>query len=198
MVERGLQEPGLGVSFPTYLLVRLPDGQDPPDIVRNTLRLASVGVKRGRQWFVPLFTTEDGASRFANDVRKIDDKLRLIPIRNHKEWVTLLQALQARGDTHAAFDPQPSYVQHLAIADLLAGARRRAPDNYADSSPRAGEPDAGRSWLRSRLAAFLPTAPAVGRARTDGTGEAKKTPPEDTERAHPHVTPRHRPTNPRG
>src|SRR5262245_25295831 len=110
MVERGLQEPGVVVTFPTYLLVRLPDGQDPPDIVRHTLRLASPGVTRGRQWFVPVFTSENGASRFANDVRKIDDKLRVIPVRNYREWVTLLQALHARGDTCAAFDPQSNSV----------------------------------------------------------------------------------------
>jgi hypothetical protein len=194
MADRAIQEPGLVVAFPTYFLVRIPEVNDWAAVVRNTLRLGSKGVTMGRQWFVPVFTTEEGANQFAAEVRKIDDKLRVISIQNSREWISLLQALHANGDAYAAFDPQPSYVHHIAIADLVASARKRLTENpYAESSPRAGEPDVGRSWLRSRLAAFLPTSSTDGRARTEGGREATGAPLGDTERAHPHVTPRHRP-----
>jgi len=197
MVERTVQDPGVVIAFPTYFLVRLPEGQDPPNVVRNTLRLGSAGVTLGRQWFVPVFTTEEGASQFATDVRKIDDKLRVVPIRNYREWISLLQALHTNGDGYVAFDPLPNHVHHVPIADLLAGVRKRMPDAHADSSGRAGEPEPGRSWLRARLAAFRSGGAADGRVRTEPGREAPGTPPEDTASVHPHLTPRHRPTNPR-
>src|SRR5262245_17736764 len=182
MVDRAIQEPGWVISFPAFFLVRLPEVHDAAAVVRNTLRLGSKGVTVSRQWFMPVFTTEEGASRFAAEVRKIDDKLRLIAIQNFREWVSLLQALRANGDAYVAFDPQASFVQHVAITDLIACARKFLSDNpRADSNPRSSEPDVSRSWLRSRLAALLPTSGTDGRARAEGGREGSGTPPGDTE-----------------
>src|SRR5262245_7765461 len=104
MGEKLLQEPAI-VTLPVYFLVRMDDVQDVEAMVLNTLRLGAQGHDGRRLWFVPVFTTTEGATQFAADVRKIDNKLRVIEIHTDRDWLILLEALYSRGDTYTAFDP---------------------------------------------------------------------------------------------
>jgi hypothetical protein len=194
MGDKLVQEPDFVVTIPAYFLVRVPEVQDPAEVVRNTLRLGSKGQGKRRQWFVPVFTSEDLAGQFAAEVRKVDDKLRVIGIYTLKDWVTLLDALYANGDSYTAFDPQHTHVEHIAISDLVAAARKALVDDpQPDSSGRLRDHGPGRSWLRSRLAALLagPAPASDGRARAGDTGrEGTAVPSVDTEHANSHLTPR--------
>ncbi|HKA08026.1 MAG TPA: hypothetical protein VKD71_12260 [Gemmataceae bacterium] len=180
MGEKLLHEPAVVVSLPVYFLVRMDEVNDVDEMVRNILRLGSQGPDGRRHWFVPVFTTDEAAARFANDVRKIDDKLRVIEIHGARDWLTLLEALDARGDAYTAFDPQPTRVEHVAIGELLAGARQSVPDEPRERiAARSREPSGSRSWLRSRLKTLL--AGSAGR-------DEKEVPSTDTERVQSNVT----------
>jgi hypothetical protein len=180
MGEKLLQESAVAISFPVFFLVRMEEVNDVNEMVRNTLRLGSQGPDGRRHWFVPVFTTDEAASQFANDVRKIDDKLRVIEIHSPRDWRTLLEALYARGDTYTAFDPQTTRVEHVAIGELLAGARQSAPEDPRERiAARSREPSGSRSTLRSRLK--TPLAGPAGR-------DEKEVPSTDTERVQSNVT----------
>jgi hypothetical protein len=177
MGEKLLQEPTVVVTLPVYFLVRMPEVEDPAELVRNTLRLGAQLRGKRRQWFVPVFTTEEAATQFANDVRKIDDKLRVIEIHSHRDWQTLLEALYAHGDAYTAFDPQTTHVEHVAIAELLAAARQAVAEDTRSGAPaRTRDTGASRSWLRSRLKALL-----AGREQEEPSST-------DTERVQSNVT----------
>src|SRR5262245_15253770 len=189
MGEKLLQEPATVVALPVYFLVRMEDVQDVDEMVLNTLRLGAQGADGRRQWFVPVFTTVEGATQFANDVRKIDNKLRAIEIHTDRDWLILLEALYAHGDTYTAFDPHVTRVEHVAIADLLPSARQAAPEEPRDRTiARSREPSGSRSWLKSRLKTLL--AGSTG-------GEEKPAPSTDTERVQSNVTQKP-PSRPRG
>jgi hypothetical protein len=180
MCEKLLQESAVAISLPVYFLVRMEDVDDVDEMVRNTLRLGSQGQNGRRYWFVPVFTTVESATQFANDVRKIDDKLRVIEIHSPRDWLTLLEALYARGDTYTAFDPQTTRIEPVAIGELLAGARQSVPDEPRDRvAARARETSGSRSTLRSRLKTLL--------AGSGGRDE-KEVPSTDTERVQSNVT----------
>jgi hypothetical protein len=174
MGHEHVQDGEFAVVIPAFFLVRVPEVKDAAEVVRNTLRLGAKGQEIGRQWFVPVFTSQDVAERMATDLKKIDDKLRVVGIGNLKDWVTLLGALQANGDKYTAFDPQPNYVEHVAINGLLAGARKQLGERDPDPTSRAGDPGTGRSWLRRRPAAGRSDPPESGndRASAETAGRA--------------------------
>jgi len=163
------------VTIPSFLLVRTPDVQNPAEMVRSILRLAGRGHDSVRRWFVPIFSSEDAAARLANDVKKIDDKLRVIQIGSFRDLAILLDAMLAHGDKYTAFDPQPNYVEHVTISSLLAEARRHAPGG-GDSAATGGADDRdGRSsWLRRRpaIARTDPPQSGNGRSRPEAAGRS--------------------------
>src|SRR5262245_41073122 len=163
------QEPDLEIIFPVSFLVRVPEVKDAGELVRHTLRLGGKGQDNARQWFVPVFTSEQVAQTLADDLKKIDDKLRVIGVGSHRDWLTLLEAFQANGDKYTAFDPQPTYVEHIAIQSLLGGGRRQPVERDPDPTGRAGDPGTSRSWLRRRPVVARADAPDSGndRAGTD-------------------------------
>ena len=180
MGEKLMLESATVVALPVYFLVRMEDVQDVDEMVLNTLRLGAQGHNGRRQWFVPVFTSVEGANQFANDVRKIDSKLRVIEIHTDRDWLILLEALHAHGDTYTAFDPQATRVEHVAIAELLPTARQSVPEGPRDRTiAHSREPNGSRSWLRSRLKTLL--AGSTG-------GEEKPAPSTDTERVQSNVT----------
>jgi len=180
MGEKLLQESAVAISLPVYFLVRMEDVDDVDEMVRNTLRLGSQGQDGRRYWFVPVFTSVESATQFANDVRKIDDKLRVIEIHSPRDWLTLLEALYARGDSYTALDPQSTRVEPIAIGELLAGARQSVPDEPRHRvAARVPETSGSRSTLRSRLKTLL--------AGSSGRDE-KEVPSTDTERVQSNVT----------
>jgi hypothetical protein len=159
------QELDLEIIFPVFFLVRVPEVKDAEELVRHTLRLGGRGQENARQWFVPVFTSEQVAQSLADELKKIDDKLRVIGVGSHRDWQTLLEAFQANGDKYTAFDPQPNYVEHIAIQSLLCGTRRPPGERDPDSAGRAGDPGTSRSWLRRRPAAARADAPESGNDR---------------------------------
>jgi hypothetical protein len=88
-----------------------------------------------------------------------------------------LEALYAHGDAYTAFDPQTTHVEHVAIAELLAGARQAVAEDPRSGTPaRSRDIGASRSWLRSRLKALL-----AGREQEEPSST-------DTERVQSNVT----------
>ena len=189
MGEKLLQEPASAIALPVYFLVRMDDVEDVDKMVLNTLRLGAQGHDGRRQWFVPVFRTAEGATQFATDVRRFDNKLRVIEIHTDRDWLILLEALYARGDTYTAFDPHVTRIEHIAIADLLPAARQAVPEDPRNRTiARVREPNGSRSWLTSRLKTLL--AGSTG-------GEEKSAPSTDTERVQSNLTQKP-PSRPRG
>lgn len=178
-------------DLPVYLLVRA-DITDPAEVVGCTLRLGAKGIDTGRQWFVPVFSFEVEAGRFAAGVKKFDDKLRSVEINSLDDWATLLDALRANGDRYVAFDPQPNHVQHVEINGLLAGVRKKLSDGRdPDPASRARDLGTGRSWLRSRLAALRshPAESGDGRTRPESPSQtAAAAGADDTKLLHSKLT----------
>jgi len=169
------QEPDLEIIFPVFFLVRVAEVKDAGELVRHTLRLGGKGLESARQWFVPVFTSEHLAQNLADDLKKIDDKLRVIGVGSHRDWLTLLEAFHTNGDKYTAFDPQPTYVEHIAIQTLLCGTRRPPAERDPDPAGRAGDPGTSRSWLRRRPAVPRSDEPDPGNDRV-GTETPRRAP----------------------
>jgi hypothetical protein len=165
MGHEHVQELDLEIIFPVFFLVRVAEVKDAGELVRHTLRLGGKGQDSARQWFVPVFTSEQLAQGLADELKKIDDRLRVIGVGSHRDWLTLLEAFQANGDKYTAFDPQPTYVEHIAIQTLLCGTRRQPAERDPDPAGRAGDPGTSRSWLRRRPAVPRPDAAESGNDR---------------------------------